>query len=119
MKQVKPKYTEKKQQNEDVLESLYNVFEGRERLLNAFDSRILPIKIEGTGFLDKVSDHSNLKILAPKQMRQRLLIALAQEKAGNIFENLLNRNRQMINFLYRAKEITKKGYNNIMNSSKI
>ena len=52
-------------------------------------------------------------------MRQRLLIALAQEKAGNIFENLLNRNRQMINFLYRAKEITKKGYNNIMNSSKI
>ena len=31
-----------------------------------------------------------LKILAPKQMLQRLPIALAQVKAGNNSENLLN-----------------------------
>ena len=37
----------------------------------------------------KVSDHSNLKILSPKQMLQRLPIALAQVKAGNTSENLL------------------------------
>ena len=36
-KQVKPKNTEKKQQKEDVLKNLYNFFEGRERVLNAFD----------------------------------------------------------------------------------
>ena len=35
----------------------------------------------------KVSDQWNLKILTPKQMLQRLLIALAQVKAANIFEN--------------------------------
>ena len=39
-------------------------------------------------------------------MLQRLAIALEQEKAGNTFENLLNKVRQMVYFLYRAKEIT-------------
>ena len=38
----------------------------------------------------KVSDNSNLKILTPKQMLQRLPIALAQVKAGNTSENLLS-----------------------------
>ena len=49
-KQVKPLKSEKKQQKEDVLENLYNLFEGREILLNVFDRKIFPIKIEGTGF---------------------------------------------------------------------
>ena len=56
-KKAKPKSSEKKQQNEDVLKNLNNLFEGRERVLNAFNSKIFPVKIEGTGF----SDHSNLK----------------------------------------------------------
>ena len=38
----------------------------------------------------KVSDHSNLKILSLKQMLQRLTTALAQVKAANASENLLN-----------------------------
>ena len=41
-----------------------------------------------------------LKILAPKQMLQRLPIALAQVKAGNNSENLLNEIRQIIYLLY-------------------
>ena len=57
-----------------------------------------------------------LKILTPKQMLQRLLIALAQVKAGNNSENLLNEIRQIIYPLYQAKEITKKVYNNLMKS---
>ena len=61
---VKAKNPEKKQIKKDVLENVYNLFEGRERVLNAFDSKIFPMEIEGTGF----SDHSNLKILTPKQM---------------------------------------------------
>ena len=48
-------------------------------------------------------------------MMQRLPIALAQVKTGN----LLNGIRQIIYCLYQAKEITKKVYNNIMNSIKI
>ena len=57
-----------------------------------------------------------LKILTPKQMLQRLPIALAQVKAGNNSEYLLNEIRQIIYLLYRAKEVTKKVYNNLMKS---
>ena len=60
-----------------------------------------------------------LKILTPKQMLQRLPIALAQVKARNRSENLLNEIRQIIYSLHRAKEISKKVYNNIMNSIKV
>ena len=52
-------------------------------------------------------------------MLQRLPIALAQLKAGKTSENLLNEIRQIIYFLYRAKEITKKVYNFIINSIKV
>ena len=53
---------------EDVLENLDNLFEGRERVLDAFESKIFPIKIPGTGFSDKVCDHSNLKTLTPVRL---------------------------------------------------
>ena len=56
------------------------------------------------------------KILTPKQMLQRLTKALAQVKAGNTSGNLVNEIRQTVYSFYRAKEITKKVYNNIMNS---
>ena len=52
-------------------------------------------------------------------MLQRLPIAFAKAKPGNIFENLLNEILQIIYPLYRAKKITKKVYNNIMNSIKV
>ena len=67
----------------------------------------------------KVSGHLNIKILSPKQMLQRLPIALAQVKAVNIFDNVPNEISQIIYFLYRAKELTKKVCNNIMNSIKL
>ena len=43
-------------------------------------------------------------------MLQRLSIALAQVKASNTSENLLNEITQIIYSLYREKEITKKVY---------
>ena len=52
-------------------------------------------------------------------MLQRLPTTLAQVKAGNTSENLLNEIRQIIYSLYRAKEITKKVYNKILNSIKL
>ena len=115
-KQVKLKNGEKKQQKEDVLKNLYNLFQGRERVLNAFDSKIFPIKIKGTGFSEKVLDYSNLKILTPKQTHQRLPIALAQLKAGNTSEKLIDEIRKSIHSLYRGKEVTKRVYNNKMSS---
>ena len=59
-----------------------------------------------------------LKILTPNQMLKRLPIALAQVKASNNSESLLNEIRQIVYSLYPSKEITKKVYNNIINSIK-
>ena len=62
---------------------------------------------------------TGLKILAPKQMLQRLPIALAQISAGNNSESLLNEIRQIVYSLYLSKAITKKAYNNIIKSIKL
>ena len=62
---------------------------------------------------------TELKRLFPKQMPQRLPIALAQIKAGNNSENLLNEIRQIVCSLYQSKEIIKKVYNDIIKSIKV
>ena len=48
----------------------------------------------------KATKGTGLKILTPKQMLQRLPIALAQVKAGNNSESLLNEIRQIVYSLY-------------------
>ena len=62
------------------------------------------------------TEGKGLKILTPKQMLQRLPIALAQIKAGNNSESLLNEIRQIVYSLHQSKQITKKVYNNIIES---
>ena len=52
-------------------------------------------------------------------MLQRFTIALAQIKAGNNSESLLNEIRQILCSLYQSKKITKKVYNNIIKSIKV
>ena len=47
-------------------------------------------------------------------MIQRLPIAIAQVKAGNPSQNLLNQIKQNIYSLYRANKITKKVWNSKM-----
>ena len=64
----------------------------------------------------KATKGTELKILTPKQMLQKLLIALAQVEAGNNSESLLSEIRQIVYSLYQSKEITKKVYNNIIKS---
>ena len=68
--------------------------------------------------LAREHEETVLKILTPNQMLKRLPIALAQIKAGNNSESLLNEIRQIVYSLYRSKEITKKVCNNIINSIK-
>ena len=52
-------------------------------------------------------------------MLQKLPIALAQVKAGNTSKNLLIEIRQIIYYLHQEKDVTRKVYNNIMNSVKV
>ena len=49
------------------------------------------------------TEDKGLKILKPKQILQRLPIALAQVKASNNSEILLNEIRQIVYFLYQSK----------------
>ena len=85
---------------------------GRELMYNAFRSGIFHR-------LENAEEGEGLKILTPNQMLKRLTIALAQVKAGNNSESLLNEIRQIVYSLYRSKEITKKVYSNIINSIKV
>ena len=116
---IKQNHKMKKQnrKKKDVLKNLYNFFEGREKVLNAFDSKIFPIKAKGSGYLK--FKPSSFKIYTPNQMLKRLPIALAEVKAGNNSEILLNEIRQIVYSLYRSKEISKKVYNNIIKSIKV
>ena len=66
--------------------------------------------------MQKRKQGTGLEILTPKQMLQLSPIALAQVKAGNNSENLLNKIRQIVYSLYQPKEITKKVYNNLIKS---
>ena len=105
-KNTKPRSQEKKQEKEIVFKNLYNFFEGREKALDAFERKIFLTKSKGAGILNP--DHSKLKVLTPKQILQRLPIALAQVKAGNNSESLLNEIRQIVYSLYQSKQITKR-----------
>ena len=113
---TKPRDPEKRKLRADVLNRVTGLVNGREMLLTAFKSGIFQVSKEsqeGTGA------NEMLKILTPNQMLKRLPIALAQVKAGNNSESLLKEIRQIVYSLYRSKEITKKVYNNIINSIKV
>ena len=75
--------------------------------------------LEAKRLAKEEQEGKGLKILTPNQMLKRLPIALALVKAGNNSESLLNEIRQIVYSLYRSKEITKKVYNNIINSIKV
>ena len=112
VKNTKPQDREKKKMKSDVLDSVRALVKGRELMYNAFRSGIFHR-------LEKSQEGEGLKILALNQMLKRLPIPLAQVKAGNNSESLLNEIRQIVYSLYRSKEITKKVYNNIINSIKV
>ena len=56
----------------------------------------------------KQKQGKGFKKLHPKQMLQKLSIALAQVKAGSMFENSLNEIRQITYSLRREKKLLKK-----------
>ena len=109
------------------LNMLYNAREEAVKFIEDYGSMILEAKKlaredqegKGANEMSRVNASERLKILTPNQMLKRLPIALAQVKAGNNSESLLNEIRQIVYSLYRSKEITKKVYNNIINSIKV
>ena len=98
------------------MKNIKNLYDSRQKVIDLLndDAKIRSeaihkskqIKTEGTG----------LKILTLKQMLKRLPIALARVKASNNSESLLNEIRQIVYSLYQSKQITKKVYNNIIES---
>ena len=93
---------------------LYNARNDAIKFIEDYGSMILEAKT-----LAREQEGTGLKILTPNQMLKRFPIALAQVKAGNNSEILLNEIRQIVYSLYRSKEITKKVHNNIINSIKV
>ena len=92
---------------------LFNARNNAIKFIEDYGSMILEAKKQAK------QEGKGLKILTPKQMLQRLPIALAQTKAGNDSESVLNEVRQIVYSLCQSKEITKKIYNNIIKSIKV
>ena len=99
-KNAKPKSPAKKLQKGNVLKNLYNLFEGRERVINFFGSKIFPITTKDTGF----TGHSNLKTLTAKRcLPWQLPIALVQVKAGWLIRKLIKWNQRNNIFFVLSK----------------
>ena len=64
----------------------------------------------------KTKQRKGLKILTPKQMLQRLPVAIAQVKTVKNSKKLLNKIRQIVYSSYHSKKIIKKVYNSIIKS---
>ena len=78
-------------------------------LFNARDNAIKYIEDYSSMYLEarklaREQEGTGLKILTSNQMLKRLPIALAQVKAGNNSESLLNEIRQIVCYLYRSKK---------------
>ena len=101
------------------------LFNGTEKVLNAFKSNMFLMKVMGNNAREKnhqphqninkkTSSRNRNQKLSPKQMLEALPTGLAQVKVGKTSENLLNKIRQIIYYLYHLKETTKNLYH-IMN----
>ena len=103
-------------EQKEVINNLEKFYNSREEVINFFRDYIEMLSDANYNAKQNETKGKGLKILTPKQMLQRLPIALVQVKAGNNSESLLNEIRQIVYSLYQSKQITKKVYNNIIKS---
>ena len=103
-------------EQEKIINNLERFYVSREEVINFFRYYTELLSDENYGAKQNETEGKEFKILTPKQMLRRLLIALAQVKAGINSENLLNEIIQIISSLYQSKEITKIVYSNLMKS---
>ena len=102
-----------------VINNITRFYNSREEIINFFKDYWKMILDAAHKSKQNKTEGKGLKILTPKRMLQRLPIALAQVKAGNNSESLLNEIRQIVYSLYQSKQITKKVYNKIIKSINI
>ena len=101
-------------EQKEVINNLEKFYLSREEVINFFKDYIEMLSAANYDAKKNETKGTGLKILTPKQMLQRLPIALAQVKAGTNSESLLNEIRKIVCSLYQSKQITKKVYNNII-----
>ena len=75
-------------------------YNSREKVINFFSNYIGILSNANYDAKQNETKGTGLKILTPKQILQRLSIALAQAEAGNNSESLLNEIRQIVYSLY-------------------
>ena len=103
-------------EQKEVINNREKFYSSREEVFNFFRDYVEMLSDANYDARNNETKGTELKILTPKQMLQRLPIALAQVKAGNNSESLLNEVRQNVYSLYLSKQIAKKIYNNIIKS---
>ena len=101
---------------EEEIANLEKYYHYREEVFNFFIDYIKMMLDSSHKAKQDETKGIGLKILIPKQMLQRIPIALAQVKAGNNSKHLLNEIRQIVYSLCQSKEITEKVHNNIIKS---
>ena len=106
------KIGKKTTEQKKVIKNIEKFYLSREDDINFFRDYIEMLSDANYDAKQNETKGKGLKILTPKQMLQRLPIALAQVKAGNNSESLLNEIRQIVYSLYQSKQITKKVCNN-------
>ena len=99
-----------------VINNITRFYLSREEVVNFFKDYVEMLSDANYNAKQNKTEGKGLKILTTRQMLQRLPIALAQVKAGNTSENLLNEIKKIIYSLYQSKEIIKKVYNNLIKS---
>ena len=102
------KIGKKTDEQKEVINNLEKFYNSREEVINFFRDYIEMLSDANYDSKHSETKGKGLKILTPKQMLQRLPIALAQVKAGNNSESLLNEIRQIVYSLHQSKQITKK-----------
>ena len=80
----------------ETISNLENFYKSREEIINCFRDYIEILSDDNYDAKQNETEGKELKILTPKQILQRLSIALAQVKAGNNSESILKEIRQIV-----------------------
>ena len=102
------KIGKKTTEQKELINNLEKFYSSREEVIIFFRDYIEMLSDVNYNARQNETKEKGLKTLTHKQMLQRLPIALAQVKAGNNSESLLNEIRQIVYSLYQSKQITKK-----------
>ena len=87
-------------EQEKIINNLEKFYYSRQEVINFFRDFTETLSDANYRAKQNETKGTGLKIVTAKQMLQRLPIALAQVKAGNNSENLLNEIRQIVYSLY-------------------